>query len=421
MSTTQPSMVRLSGTSLHLARGAWLALVVLAVGIFFIAMPYRFEQLTTVTPQGDDALVLLAPNEAELLVQHGIPLAAYALYFIAAETIFAAVYVTMGVIIYLRAPDDRLAWLASITLITFGVLVPATPRVFDTSTSPWAIPVHVVQNIGWISFATMFYLFPDGKFVPRWTRFLPILFFGWAVAWLFEPLANPFNWPLALALLGFLGLFGIGVLVQLYRYRFVSTPLQRLQTKWVVFAFAVATMGIVIFLVPLLLVPATRTPGLERVIHHMVGVPFFSTALLVIPISLDIAIRRFRLWDIDPIVRRTSIYATLTVALALVYFFSVLLLQQLLTLLTGQRQNEIVTVLSTLAIAALFVPLRNRIQDVIDRRFYRRKYDAQQVLQDFAKTVRDETDLEQLTMRLIQVVDETMQPKSVSVWLRKQK
>jgi hypothetical protein len=96
----------------------------------------------------------------------------------------------------------------------------------------------------------------------------------------------------------------------------------------------------------------------------------------------------------------------------------VILLQQIFANLTGLQGNEIVTVISTLVIAALFIPLRNRIQGVIDKRFYRRKYDAQKVLSEFAETVRDETDLEKLTARLIEVVDETMQPKSVSVWLK---
>lgn len=420
MNDAQPGVFHVQGWRLHLARGAWLAIVVLTLGIFFIAVPLRFQQLVTVTPEGDDALVILSTGEAALLSQYGISLTFYALYFVAAEMIFAAVYVILGMVIYWRAPDERVAWLTSITLITFGVLIPATPRVLDVANSPWEIPVHLIQNVGWISFATMFYLFPDGRFVPRATRFLPILFFAWAVAWLVNPLANPFNWPLALALLGFLGLFGMGALAQLYRYRYVSTPVQRLQTKWVVFAFALATVGILVFVAPLLVFPATRVPGAARVTYHMLGIPFFSSALLLIPISLDIAIRRFRLWDIDPIVRRTSIYATLTVALALIYFGSVFILQQLFVTLTGQRQNEFVTVLSTLAIAALFVPLRARIQDVIDRRFYRRKYDAQKVLEKFAQVVRDETDLERLTTRLMQVVHETMQPKSVSMWLKKE-
>lgn len=415
----EATVVRWQGARLLATRAVWFAIVLLAVGIFVIALPARFQQLMTITPTGDEALALLSTGEAAVLAQLHLSQSFYALYFIAAEMIFAAVYVLMGIVVYLRASDERVAWVASITLITFGVLVPATPRVLDAPDSAWAFPVHLIQNIGWISFATMFYLFPDGRFVPRWTRFLPIVFFAWALAWILEPLANPFNWPLALALLALLGLFGIGVLAQFYRYRYVSTPLQRLQTKWVVFAFAVATVGVMVFVAPLILIPATRTPGLERIIYRMIGIPIFSCALLAIPVSLDIAIRRYRLFDIDPLVRRTAIYATLTVMLALVYFIAVFVLQLLFGILTGQRQNEIVTVLSTLAIAALFVPLRNRIQDVIDRRFYRRKYDAQRVLQKFGETVRDETDLDRLTTALVEVVQETMQPTSVSVWLKR--
>lgn len=413
--------MRLSQRTLLLSRGLWIAIVVLVVGIFIVAIPARFAQLATPTPSGDEALVILSFDEAAQLVQRGIPLTLYALYFIAAETIFAAVYVFMGVMIYARRPDERLAWVASIMLISFGVLIPATPRVLDTPGSPWQFPLHLVQNIGWVSFAAMFYLFPDGRFVPRWTRFLPILFFAWAIAWLTFPLANPFNWSLALALLGFLGLAVAGGLAQLYRYFFVSTPQQRLQTRWVVFAFGCAILGILIFVLPLVLFPETRTPGLARVAFHMLGIPIFSASLLLIPVTLDIAIRRHRLWDIDPILRRTSIYTTLTVTLLLIYFGIVVVLQQLLGLVTGQQQNELVTVRSTLAIASLFVPLRSLIQNGIDKRFYRRKYNAQQVLQDFANTVRDETDLEALTTRLIQVVDETMQPRSVTLWLRKPK
>jgi hypothetical protein len=144
-----------------------------------------------------------------------------------------------------------------------------------------------------------------------------------------------------------------------------------------------------------------------------------SMGFPVIGISLAIAIMRYRLFDIDILIRRTLTYALVTALLVIVFFGSVIVLQQLFSEITGAGQNEIATVLSTLAIAALFVPLRNRIQTLIDRRFNRNKYDAQQVLADFANTVRDETDLEQLTARLMQVVDETMQPRSVSLWLKK--
>ena len=137
---------------------------------------------------------------------------------------------------------------------------------------------------------------------------------------------------------------------------------------------------------------------------------------MTVPFAIAIAILRYRLFDIDVIIRKTLLYAVLTALLALVYFGSIALLQGVVTAVSGQS-SSVVIVLSTLAIAALFAPLRGRVQDVIDRHFYRRKYDAGQVLARFARTARDETDLDSLTAELARVVQETMQPQQVSVWL----
>ncbi len=139
-------------------------------------------------------------------------------------------------------------------------------------------------------------------------------------------------------------------------------------------------------------------------------------AFIFIPVSAVIAIFRYRLYDIDIIIRRTLVYSILSILMALIYFGSVVLFQSLFRSLTGQG-SQLSVVASTLTIAALFNPLGRRIQDIIDRRFYRRKYDAENTLAAFAATVRDEVDLDRLAAAVLTGVEETMQPEQVALWL----
>ncbi len=368
MSAQDQSRTPLSARWLTLARAAWVLFAVLALGLFIAAIPVRFSQLMTILPSGDTATMQLSPEEAGLLRLRGFSLTFYALYFVTVEVIFATVFTAIGFLVFWRKSEDWLALFVSLTLITFGVIIPATLRALDVPGSGLEWLVHLLQVLGWGSFFTFFYLFPNGQFVPRWTRTGPLLFAGWALIWLLFPTANLFSWPLPLALLVLLALFASGAVAQLYRYRRVSSPTERLQTKWVVFGFAAATLGIALFLVPMGFAAEVRRPGWTRVLYHMAGIPFFALSILLIPVSIDIAIRRHRLWAINPIIKRTLVYVPLSAILAGLYSASITLSQRIFMAFTGERSDTPV-VLTTLIVVSAITPIKNGLQTIVDQRF----------------------------------------------------
>jgi hypothetical protein len=281
------------------------------------------------------------------------------------------------------------------------------------------LPVTFLIMLGGIVLLHLFFfIFPNGRFVPKWTRWLWlttvfIFFILYIVAslpgreGLYES-AQPL-WMLML-------LVSIGT--QIYRYRSVSGPGERQQTKMVLSALLVTVLGVGALLLSMVLLPNNRDLGFEGALNEIILLVIGTFALSVIPLGIGVSILRYRLWDIDIIIRRTVQYVVVTAVLLLVYFGSVTLLQSALTGLTGS-QSPLVIVLSTLLIAALFSPLRRRVQSYIDRRFYRNKYDAAQMLARFAQTAQDEVDMENLSAVLINVVEETMQPEQTTLWLKK--
>jgi hypothetical protein len=186
--------------------------------------------------------------------------------------------------------------------------------------------------------------------------------------------------------------------------------IERQQIKWPAFVAVVAAGGSVLYDTAI-----SEAIGLRWL--EWAGYVVVIAAIVSFPISLGIAIVRYRLYEIDTLINRTLVYGVLTAILAAVYFGAVVLLQRVFVLLTGE-QSTLAVVASTLLIAALFTPLRHRIQSFIDRRFYRRKYDARKTQEAFSATLRDETNLEALNSELVGVVRETMQPAHVSLWLR---
>jgi hypothetical protein len=407
------SSARLQGCWLVLARVLWVALAVLALGLFFASLPTYFAYLHILVKPSPGAFgPRLTPNDVRSLQAVGLSLDFYAWFTILFSLLFLFVFVSVGVLLFWRKSDDRMALLASISLVLFPVAF--SQDIVGTLPPAWMLPSAGVVFLGDVCIGLFFYLFPSGWFVPRWTRWLAL---GWIAYWGLD-LFVPFFGNLLLGLLSFvllLGLIGSLVVVQVYHYRRVSTPVERQQTKWVVFGIALAlgsfAIGSTVLygLVPLLF---SLSP-----LFYVIGQTLLSLLFLLFPLSLGFAILRSRLWDIDILINRTVVYGTLTVILTGLYVGLVIGLQALLRGIIS-HDSGVAIVVSTLAIAALFHPLRRRIQQVIDRRFYRRKYDAARTLAAFSATLRQEVDLEQLREQLLAVVQETMQPAHISLWLR---
>lgn len=378
---------------------------------------------------------LLMPT---LLHRNGLPLPANQMMFSIAFLAFC----TVGALIATSQPTNAIGWIfCALAFVVVGAFAEQY-ALYALVTRPGALPApKLVLALNWLANATFgsifsftMLLFPTGKLPsPRWRPVawfaagsIALLTIGYALA--VGPVSdrapglnNPFglaafpnlhNWVSALEAPLLLSCFLASVLSLVVRYR-QTHAVEQQQIKWFVFATS--------FMVTVAVI--------NELCAAMFGVRLsdflFGAMLTLLPISVGIAILRYRLFDIDLIIRRTLLYTLLSLTLALIYFGSVVVLETLVRgrvpLGRSQGQNQFVTVLSTLAIAALFTPLRRRVQSMIDQRFYRREYDAEQVLAAFGETVRNETNLENLTERLVAVVKETIQPTAVSLWLRSTK
>ena len=321
-------------------------------------------------------------------------------------------FVLCAALIIWHRSDDWMGLLVSFALISLGVYLITGINLEVSALPGWRWVNLVLVTLGGYAFFLLLYLFPDGRFVPRWARWLvlgcALLGVGWDVAWLLRE-----GGQAALGVATAPVVFVAGLAAQVYRYRRVSDFLQRQQTCWVL-AGLVGPIIVVISFFAFLNDPTISDQ--EQAGVALLLLPITVLLDLCLPVSIVIAILRYRLWDIDRLINRALVYGTLTALLALVYFCSVLLLQQLLGPLLGQG-NDLAIVASTLAMAALFQPLRRRIQVGIDRRFYRRKYDAVKVVQSFSARLRDEVDLSTISDDLLVVVEETLQPVHMSLWL----
>jgi hypothetical protein len=401
--------------SYRLLRGVILALGVLTVVTYTAGIPLYFRDLAggcVVTGCGYDPFIQPTPDQIAAL---GLSVPLYSLLLVAIEAANALVFMAVGALLYWRAPANRVALLGAVCLVAIGATYSAPLKALAFAVPLFELPRALLSVLGDVSLYAFCCVFPTGHFVPRLMRY-PLVAFG-VLSLVLElasdaPMAQ--NIPLLLASVVIIAGFVISpALAQVYRYRFVSTPVERQQTKWVVFGVTVALVALVA-----LIVANTFFEPRAVALWNLVFNLLYFGSLVLIPISLLSAILLSRLWAIDVIIRRTLIYGLLTAALAGLYLVAVVVLQALVVAISGEQRNTLVTVLSTLAIAALFNPLRAWLQRAVDRRFYRSRYSIGQTLARFGATLRDDVELDGLVTRLVHVVEETMQPEHVSLWLK---
>jgi hypothetical protein len=418
-----PRNAALRGRRLLAAKAAWVVLTLLVVGLSMASVPLAYADYQTVCAAGAecDTVFQLRPQDVLSLRELGLSVSFYATYMLATQIILMLSFWTIGAAIFRRKSSDWVALLFSLMLVMFGASSIVEP--YAPMNGLLSFLGTGVAFLGYTLFYVSFFVFPDGRLVPGWGRWAVVVWIVYQASLSYLPSDSPLQpekWPLLLLLPLVVGLFGTMVFAQLYRYLRVSAAVERQQTKWVVFGLTAAiALVLAAAIVPAEAFPALLQPGVSKVLYGLIVTTVVNLSLLLIPLSIGLAILRYRLWDIDVLINRTLVYGSLTGTLALVYFGGVATTEAIFRALTSQeRQPQLAIVISTLVIAALFTPLRRRIQGFIDRGFYRSKYDARETLEDFSDKLSHETDLDALRADLVRVVSETMQPAHVSLWLR---
>jgi hypothetical protein len=353
----------LHGRRLLIARATWVALATLSLGLFVASVPFAYAQYGTLCEGVQCNYFQLSPEDAKVLDGWGLSIDLYAAYNIAFDIAYALGFWVTGVTLFWKRSDARIVLFASIAFVTFGARNPLEALV--DAYPGWALPVAVVYFVGSATFFLLFCVFPDGRFVPGWTR-------ATAAAWIASELLynffpnlpfSPGNWPPPIYIAFFIGLIGSLVVAQTYRYRRVSGPVERQQTKWVVFGLAAA----IIVLVGVSLIGRIYAP--PQVLYELVGITIISLSFLLIPLSIAVAILHHRLWDIDLIIRRSLVIGPLLTILTVVFeLANLLLLPVVFQFIPAlDDSSSINTVLSVVIVVAVFKPLHARLDAGVNR------------------------------------------------------
>jgi signal transduction histidine kinase len=373
--------------------------VALGVILLFVSgIPGRYEQL----------LNSAAANES-ILADLALSASFYAVYFIALDLILVVSHIVISAILYRQAPENTMATLVALVLITTPLAVAGA---LTMSGPIWRFVADLIIYLGLTTSIILLYLFPDGYFIPRWTRPLAILWAGFNLPAVFFP-SSPFSlttWPAIIQGLLLLGFSGSGLYAQIYRYRNISTAMERRQSKWAILGLAAAALAPFGHYLNLLNLPSasqTAPPDLFfnladpalfmfATIAQLIGLTLYTLLLLAFPLSFAIAILRYQLFDVEIVINRTLVYGSLTALIVALYVFIVGALGSIFQ----ARGSPIWAIIATGLIAVLFAPLRNYLQRIVNRLMYGDRDDPVAVLNQLGKRL-EETPSPDATLPII--------------------
>src|SRR5215208_7888742 len=333
---TSPPNTNLHGRWLLLARVGWVAVAITAFAIDIFSVPSSFEHYRTVCTAAlevcsERAVGQPTPEGVRALQDVGLSVGSYALLNVIIDKVFQLVWFAVGVLIFWRRSDDRMALLVSAFLVAFGtVAVDTTDADALVSSQPaWWLPAQIVYITGAVCVVLFFLLFPGGRFVPRWTRWLAVAFIAFNVSQ--ELFPELYSGSPALEVITqwvFVGFVVSLVWSQTYRYRKVSSQAQRRQTKWVVFGTTLAVAGSFVKVPSDFSLLTGDTPFILLVLKAG-----FALSFLLVPLSIGVAVLRSHLFDIDVLINRTLVYGSLTATLVALYFGAIIALQRVFVVL----------------------------------------------------------------------------------------
>lgn len=402
---------------LRWARAGWAVLALLVLGLALAGIPALYE--------------LLSVRFSQSLSDAGV--SATLIAALVALVNLTAVLVHLGVasLIYVRRPNDPVALLVALMLVTNGALLPLA-FTFDSVALavPWRLAVNVIVLLGLVSSVATLYLFPDGRFAPRWT---PALLAAWMLGCFLAiffpdiPLSPP-AWPLSVQLVLLAVWVGTGLYAQLYRFNHAATPVEKQQIKWAGVGLLAAALTPLVYFLPTVILPAVDVSGWPNLLVNRLGPGLFAVpalagvlallalrlASLLFPVSFGVAIMRYRLWDIDLVINRTLVYGSLTGAVLVIYA----LIVGGLALIFQTGANAATAMIAAVAAALLALPLRQRLQRSVNRLMYGERDDPWAVLSRLAMTLEAAGDPAEVLPNLARSVAESLRLPYAAISVR---